>query len=74
MFGLAGEVEEVRLKMDKDDPERCKGFGFVRFNTEEAAANAVSELNRVEVCGREVRAGGQRRLMAAPRGRCGSGA
>ena len=55
VFSLAGEVQEVRLKLDKET-QQCKGFGFVKFNTDAEATNAVTELNKVEVCGREVRA------------------
>lgn len=44
MFSPFGHVKEARLVMDPI-AGRPKGFGFVTFETEEEAHNAVNALN-----------------------------
>jgi len=49
-----GEIEEVRIIHDRVTG-RSKGFGFVTYTTEEAAAKAKTELDGVMVDGRAVK-------------------
>ena len=44
---------EVRVMLDHGT-QQSKGFGFVRYASQAEAEAAVSELSRVEVCGKEV--------------------
>jgi translation initiation factor 4B len=47
------DVKTVRLVRDKLN-DRPKGFGYVEFNTKEGLI-AATELNGVNVCGRNIR-------------------
>lgn len=40
-----GEIESQKLIMKEDEPEVCKGYGFVSFKTTDSAHKAVEELN-----------------------------
>ncbi|XP_057516534.1 glycine-rich RNA-binding protein 4, mitochondrial-like [Amaranthus tricolor] len=51
MFSPFGKVKEARLIMDKRTG-RTKGFGFVTFETEVEAQNAIKALNGKIVQGR----------------------
>ncbi len=53
-FEKAGEVTEVKIIKDRESG-RSKGFGFVTFETEEAAVKAVESLNDAEFEGRKLR-------------------
>ena len=53
VFSIVGEPAEVRV-ITEHNTEQSKGFGFVRYSNQAEAEAAVSELNRVEVCGKEV--------------------
>ena len=52
-FATIGEVESARVVMDKMTG-RSKGFGFVTFATEEAAAAATQQMHEKEVEGRKI--------------------
>jgi len=43
LFGVYGNVKSVLVK--RDETNRSKGFGFVAFDTQEAATKAATELN-----------------------------
>ncbi len=49
-----GEIEEVRVIVDRETG-RSKGFGFVTFTTEEAAARAKAEMDGQIIDGRAVK-------------------
>ncbi len=49
-----GQLEEVRVIMDRDTG-RSKGFGFVTFSTEEAAAKCKDEMDGQIIDGRAVK-------------------
>ncbi|GMS89747.1 hypothetical protein PENTCL1PPCAC_11922, partial [Pristionchus entomophagus] len=53
-FSQVGEVTNVRLVIDRETG-RAKGFGFVEFSNEEAANNAVNQLNEQDFNGRNLR-------------------
>jgi RNA recognition motif-containing protein len=51
MFGVAGEVQEVAIIMDRDTG-RSKGFGFVTMSNAEDAKKAIAEINGKNIGGR----------------------
>lgn len=51
VFGRVGEIMEVRMMMDGKTGKN-KGFAFVRYADAAQAKKAVSELAKVEVCGK----------------------
>jgi RNA recognition motif-containing protein len=53
-FGAFGEVREVALPTDRESG-RPRGFAFVTMADEQAAQNAMSQLNGTELDGREIR-------------------
>lgn len=53
LFSQCGEVVEAIVITDRMSG-RSKGFGFVTFATEEAAAAATQQLNEKEVEGRKI--------------------
>jgi len=53
-FEEFGEVEEAVVVKDRDTG-RSRGFGFVRFTSEEAADNAIANMNDQEFDGRRIR-------------------
>ena len=54
LFGEFGEIESVKVITDRDTG-RPKGFAFVEMASNEAAQNAISELNGKVVDEREIR-------------------
>ena len=54
LFGEFGEIESIRLITDRDTG-RPKGFGFVEMASNEAAQQAISELNGKVVDEREIK-------------------
>lgn len=52
-FSAAGVVTMVQIIIDKMT-QRSKGFGFVEFETEEMAANAIKMFNETEFGGRKL--------------------
>jgi len=53
-FASYGPVESVRIITDKMTG-RSRGFGFVNFETTEAASSAVAEMNGKDLDGRSIR-------------------
>jgi len=53
MFAQFGEVTEAVIITDRMSG-RSKGFGFVTFATEEAAAAAIQQMHEKEVEGRKI--------------------
>ncbi len=49
-----GQVEDVKVIMDRDTG-RSKGFGFVTFSTDEAAAKCKAEMDGQMIDGRAVK-------------------
>jgi cold-inducible RNA-binding protein len=47
LFAPYGEVREVRLIMDRDTGQ-SKGFAFVELASDEAARNAIADLNGIQ--------------------------
>ena len=54
LFGQAGEVTEVAMPTDRMSG-RPRGFAFVSFATDEAAAAAIQKLDGQELDGRNLR-------------------
>mmetsp|Transcript_32264 Transcript_32264/g.41465 ORF Transcript_32264/g.41465 Transcript_32264/m.41465 type:complete len:272 (-) Transcript_32264:217-1032(-) len=52
-FSQYGELVEAKVCMERDDPRKSRGFGFVTFKSEEHAARAL-EMNDREVDGRRI--------------------
>lgn len=53
-FGRFGEIEFARVVTDRETG-RSRGFGFVTFTNDEAGQNAISEMDNVELDGRNLR-------------------
>ena len=51
IFAQVGTVASAKVIMDRDTG-RSKGFGFVEMNSDEEAANAISQFNGAECEGR----------------------
>jgi len=47
LFAPYGEVREVRVIMDRDTGQ-SKGFAFVELASDEAARNAIADLNGIQ--------------------------
>lgn len=54
IFASYGEVTDAMVIQDRQT-RRSKGFGFVTFDSDEAAQKAVSEMNGKEVQGRALK-------------------
>jgi cold-inducible RNA-binding protein len=54
LFSQAGEVRDVFLPTDRESG-RPRGFAFVEFATDEAAASAIEKFNGYELGGRALR-------------------
>jgi RNA recognition motif-containing protein len=53
-FAGFGEVTEVRIITDRDTG-RSRGFGFVSFTTDEAASQAMEQMDNARLDGRMIR-------------------
>lgn len=53
-FSQFGEVKEVKVVMDRETG-RARGFAFVEFMTDAEAANAVVQMNGMDLDGRALR-------------------
>lgn len=49
-----GEITDCIVMMDRDNPNRSRGFGFVEFANEEDADSAMDEMNEKELDGRNL--------------------
>lgn len=55
--GLVKQYGQIAaIAVVRDERERSRGFGFVRFNNADEAKNAVDNLSGLELEGRKVRA------------------
>jgi RNA-binding proteins (RRM domain) len=52
-FAEFGEVSSVKIITDKFTG-KSKGFGFIEMDNDDEAANAIEQLNGVELGGREI--------------------
>ncbi len=69
-FERFGDIEEAQVISDRETG-RSRGFGFVTFNDEGPAQQAVSEMNGTELDGRPIVVNEAR--DQAPRGAGGGG-
>ena len=53
-FERFGDVEDVRVVTDRETG-RSRGFGFVTFNSSQAAQAAISEMDGTELDGRNIK-------------------
>jgi len=53
-FEEFGQVEEAIVVKDRDTG-RSRGFGFVRYSSDDDATNAMNNMNNVEFDGRVIR-------------------
>jgi len=53
-FGKFGVITEAKVIVDRDSG-RSRGFGFVTFEDDEAATNAISEMDGTELDGRNIK-------------------
>ncbi len=53
-FSRFGEVKEATVVVDRDTG-RSRGFGFVSFNDEQAAQQAIAEMDGAQLDGRTIR-------------------
>ncbi|MGY0060561.1 RNA recognition motif domain-containing protein [Streptomyces sp. LZ34] len=53
LFEQCGEVAGVQIMHDRDT-QRSQGFGFVEMSDNDAAEQAVADLNGTEVDGRSI--------------------
>ena len=53
-FERFGEVSEAKIITDRETG-RSRGFGFVTFNNDEDADNAIKEMDGTTLDGREVK-------------------
>ena len=53
-FERFGEVTEAKVVLDRDTG-RSRGFGFVAYNDESHAGQAMQEMNGTELDGRNIR-------------------
>jgi RNA recognition motif-containing protein len=54
LFGQYGEVTEATVVMDRDSGQ-SKGFGFVQMTDDNAANNAIAQLNGTTLDNRTIR-------------------
>lgn len=66
MFSKFGNVVSAVIIYDRVNRNRSKGFGFVEFDTDEAAAAALEQMNGADLEGRKVSVSEAREMT--PRG------
>ncbi len=54
-FSQYGKVVDAIALMEKDNPNRARGFGFVTFAEESSAQNAINGSNGKELEGRAMK-------------------
>ncbi|EKX48863.1 hypothetical protein GUITHDRAFT_151713 [Guillardia theta CCMP2712] len=72
-FSQFGKVDDTTVIMDRDDPGRSRGFGFVTYSTIADAEYAISKTDNVEWMGRNIRVNMSRPRGDGPRGGGGGG-
>jgi RNA recognition motif-containing protein len=53
-FTNFGEVLEAKIVMERENPSRSRGFGFVTMATEEQASEAIAKADGAEFDGRNI--------------------
>jgi RNA recognition motif-containing protein len=53
-FSRFGEIVEAKVITDRET-SRSRGFGFVTFAADDAAQNAINEMNGAELDGRTIK-------------------
>ncbi|MDR0887217.1 MAG: RNA-binding protein [Candidatus Nomurabacteria bacterium] len=53
-FEQVGPVAKARVIMEKENPNRSRGFGFVEFDDEADLQKAIDQLNGQELDGRAI--------------------
>jgi RNA recognition motif-containing protein len=53
-FEKFGSIESADVVMDRDDPSRSRGFGFVTFMDSATADEAVKNMDGADMDGRSV--------------------
>ncbi len=53
-FERFGEISEAKVVLDRDSG-RSRGFGFVTFTQDDAARSAMSEMDGVQLDGRNIK-------------------
>ena len=53
-FEQFGEIVEAKVITDRDSG-RSRGFGFVTYTSDEAAASAISQMNGAQLDGRAIK-------------------
>lgn len=71
-FGSFGNITSVRVVTDRETG-RSKGFGFVEYETEDAAQAAINGMNGKEIAGRPVNVSEARPQTDRPRTGGGGG-
>jgi len=54
LFSSFGEIKEVSVLVDRET-NKPRGYAFVNFVSEQAAADAIASMNNFELCGRKLR-------------------
>uniref|UniRef100_A0A7S0EJ91 RRM domain-containing protein n=1 Tax=Hanusia phi TaxID=3032 RepID=A0A7S0EJ91_9CRYP len=67
-FSKFGKVDDTTVIMDRDDPGRSRGFGFVTYSTVADAEYAITQTDNVEWMGRNIRVNMSRPRADGPRG------
>lgn len=75
-FSRFGKIESARVVSDRESG-RSRGFGFVEFESNDDAQNAISEMNGTELDGRSITVNEARPMEEGgarkPRGNFGGG-
>ncbi len=53
-FGQFGTVTKAEVVKERDNPSRSRGFGFVEFEDDAAADEAIAKGNEAELDGRKI--------------------
>jgi len=54
LFEQIGEIESATVVMDKFQPDRSRGFGFVEMANDDDAQKAIDQLNGSDLEGRAI--------------------
>ena len=67
-FEKCGQIKEATVLMDRANPNRSRGYGFITFTTPQSAQNAIDQFNDAMIKGRRitVRTNTARRLERKP--------
>ena len=54
-FASFGQISEAKVMMERDDPGKSRGFGFVTFSSSNEAQAAIQALDGTDHDGRQLR-------------------